>query len=59
MTVKELFLFVTDLDINTDNVDEALDQAMLNASQRTVDDVTAQQKIDEEVPLYEWTFSAS
>ena len=49
MTVKELFQFVTDLNITRDTVDDALQQAMLNASQRTVQEVTAQQKIDEEV----------
>ena len=49
MTVKELFQFVTDLNITSDTVDDALQQAMLNASQRTVQEVTAQQKIDEEV----------
>ena len=49
MTVKELFDFITDLTITDDTIDEYLDNAMSTASSRTVDDVTQQQRVDEEV----------
>ena len=49
LTVKELFDFVTDLSITADNLDEYLDHCMALASSRTLEDITAQEKIDEEV----------
>ena len=49
LTVKELFDFVTDLSITADNLDEYLDHCMALASNRTLEDITAQEKIDEEV----------
>jgi len=51
MTVKELFDFVTDLSITDDNVDDYLEKAQEIASQRTLEETTAQEKIDEEVEL--------
>ena len=49
LTVKELFDFVTDVTITADNLDEYLDHCMEITSNRTVDDVTEQDKIDEAV----------
>lgn len=49
LTVKELFDFVTDVTITSDNIDQYLDQAMVITSSRTIDDITQQEKIDEEV----------
>ena len=49
MTMKELFDFVTDLTIDADNIAAYLDRAMEMASQRTVEDITEQQKIEEQV----------
>ena len=51
MTVKELFDFVTDLSITDDNVDAYLDRAQEIASQRTLEETTEQEKVDEEVIL--------
>ena len=49
MTLKELFDFVTDISITADNLDSYLDQAMQISSERTIEDVTQQDKIDEAV----------
>ena len=49
LTVKELFDFVTDMSITADNLDDYLDHCMELASSRTLEDITAQEKIDEEV----------
>lgn len=49
LTVKELFDFVTDVSINADNLDDYLDRLMDVASNRSLQDLTAQEKIDEEV----------
>ncbi|WAR23241.1 RIOK1-like protein [Mya arenaria] len=49
VTVKELFDFVTDVTITADNLDDYLDQCMQMTSNRNIDDVTEQDKIDEEV----------
>ncbi len=49
MTVKELFDFITDVSITTDNLDAYLEHAMEVTSQRTVEEVSAQEKVDEEV----------
>ncbi|KAK6179942.1 hypothetical protein SNE40_012187 [Patella caerulea] len=49
MTVKELFDFITDVSITTDNIDDYLEKAMTTSSNRNIDDITAQEKIDEEV----------
>ena len=46
MTVKELFDFVTDGAIS--DVDEYLEKLMEIASQRTVEDVTNKEKVEEE-----------
>ncbi|GFN97212.1 serine/threonine-protein kinase rio1-like [Plakobranchus ocellatus] len=49
MTVKELFEFVTDTTITSENIDGYLEQAMRIASNRSLQDLTEQEKIDEEV----------
>ena len=49
MTVKELFDFITDLSITDNNLDDYLDKAQEVASQRSHEDTTAQEKVDEEV----------
>lgn len=49
LTVKELFDFVTDISITADNLDEYLERCMEITSKRTVEDVSEQDKIDEEV----------
>ena len=46
MTLKELFDFVTDVSITVDNIDAYLDHAMELTSNRSPEDVTAQEKID-------------
>ena len=52
LTVKELFDFVTDMSISSDNLDQYLDKAMEIASSRTLDELTQQQKVEEEVSAY-------
>lgn len=49
LTVKELFDFVTDITITPDNIEEYLDKAMEMSASRTIDDLTQQEKVDEEV----------
>ncbi|CAH1240167.1 RIOK1 [Branchiostoma lanceolatum] len=49
MTVKELFNFVTDININNDNIDEYVDKAMEVASSRTIQEIKQQDKVDEAV----------
>lgn len=49
--MKELFDFVTDVTITADNLDDYLDQCMQITANRTVEDVTEQEKIDEAVSL--------
>lgn len=49
LTVKELFDFVTDVSITADNIDDYLDRCMTVAANRTLEDFTNQEKIDEEV----------
>lgn len=49
LTVKELFDFVTDATITEDNIDLYLEKVMTLASERSTDDITEQQKVDEEV----------
>ncbi|CAD5114704.1 DgyrCDS3747 [Dimorphilus gyrociliatus] len=49
MTVRELFDFVTDPNISNENIDEYIERAMEISESRTVDDVSAQEKVDEEV----------
>jgi hypothetical protein len=49
--VKELFDFVTDTTITEYNIDNYLEQAMTLTSSRTPEDVTEQQKIDEQVGI--------
>uniref|UniRef100_U5EXG6 Serine/threonine-protein kinase RIO1 n=1 Tax=Corethrella appendiculata TaxID=1370023 RepID=U5EXG6_9DIPT len=49
MTVKELFDFITDPTINEENMDECLERQSEKISNRSFDEFTAQQKIDEEV----------
>ncbi|XP_064409494.1 serine/threonine-protein kinase RIO1 [Latimeria chalumnae] len=49
MTVKELFGFVTDPSITKENIDDYLEKAMEIASQRTEDERSNQDKVDEEV----------
>merc|ERR1719494_1763739 len=49
MTVKELFNFVTDPLINDDNIEEYLTRAQEICSQRTEDEITQQERNDEEV----------
>lgn len=49
MTMKELFEFVTDANITDDNMDEYLEEAMKLASSRSHEELTAQEKVDEEV----------
>ena len=49
LTVKELFDFVTDVSITAANLDDYLDRLMDVASSRSLQDLTAQEKIDEEV----------
>ncbi|XP_021354183.1 serine/threonine-protein kinase RIO1-like [Mizuhopecten yessoensis] len=49
LTMKELFNFVTDVTITDDNIDAYLDHVMEMSVNRTQDDITEQQKIDDEV----------
>ena len=49
MTLKELFDFVTDLNITEENIDEYLNRMMETASSRSIDELTEQEKVDEEV----------
>ena len=49
MTVKELFDFITDISITKANIDSYLAEAMEKTAERTVESVTAQDKVDEEV----------
>lgn len=49
LTVKELFDFVTDVTITAENLDDFLDECMRITSNRTVEDITEQDKIDEAV----------
>ncbi|XP_041357623.1 serine/threonine-protein kinase RIO1-like [Gigantopelta aegis] len=49
MTIKELFDFITDLAITEENIDDYLDKAMSISANRTYQDVSEQEKIDEEV----------
>ncbi|XP_048020172.1 serine/threonine-protein kinase RIO1 [Megalobrama amblycephala] len=49
MTVRELFEFVTDPSITSDNINQYLDKAMEIASERTAEERSNQDKVDEEV----------
>jgi len=49
MTVKELFDFITDPTITDNNRDAYLDKMSERAAARTLEEVTAQEQIDEEV----------
>ncbi|KAK2901044.1 hypothetical protein QQF64_014866 [Cirrhinus molitorella] len=49
MTVRELFEFITDPSITNDNINQYLDKAMEIASQRTAEERSNQDKVDEEV----------
>jgi RIO kinase 1 len=49
MTVKELFDFITDPTITDNNRDAYLDKMSEKAAARTLEEVTAQEQIDEEV----------
>lgn len=49
LTVKELFDFVTDSNITHSNIDTYLDTVMEIAAQRSLTEVTEQEKVDEEV----------
>ncbi|KTG34106.1 hypothetical protein cypCar_00005303 [Cyprinus carpio] len=49
MTVRELFEFITDPSITSDNINQYLDKAMEIASERTAEDRSSQDKVDEEV----------
>lgn len=51
LTIKELFDFVTDITITADNLDEYLDRCMEITANRTVEDVSEQDKIDEQVNI--------
>ena len=47
--MRELFHFITDVSITTENVEKTLAEALKIADARTIEDVTAQETIDEEV----------
>ncbi|KAM4689373.1 serine/threonine-protein kinase RIO1 [Discoglossus pictus] len=49
MTVRELFEFITDPSITDDNMDAYLEKAMEIAAQRTEEERSSQDKVDEEV----------
>ncbi|MBN3318791.1 RIOK1 kinase, partial [Atractosteus spatula] len=49
MTVRELFEFVTDPSITSDNIDDYLEKAMEIASERTSEERSNQDRVDEEV----------
>ncbi|PIK33960.1 putative serine/threonine-protein kinase RIO1 [Apostichopus japonicus] len=51
MTVRELFDFVTDPSINSENMDDYLTKAMEIASQRSQEDVSEQEKVEAEVGM--------
>ncbi|KAK3592892.1 hypothetical protein CHS0354_004118 [Potamilus streckersoni] len=49
LSIKELFDFVTDITITKENLDDYLDKAMALTATRSPEDVSEQDKIDEEV----------
>ncbi|XP_051990716.1 serine/threonine-protein kinase RIO1-like [Xyrauchen texanus] len=49
MTVRELFEFVTDPSITSDNINEYMDKAMEMTSERTAEERSNQDQVDEEV----------
>ncbi|XP_063968089.1 serine/threonine-protein kinase RIO1-like [Lytechinus pictus] len=49
MTMRELFEFVTDPNINDDNIEQYLDKAMEIASSKSSEEVSAQDEVNEEV----------
>ncbi|KAM9308290.1 serine/threonine-protein kinase RIO1 [Gastrophryne carolinensis] len=49
MTVRELFEFITDPSITSDNMDAYLEKAMEISTQRTEEERSSQDKVDEEV----------
>ena len=49
MTLKELFEFITDPNINESNIDQCLDKLKAIASQRSLKELTAQERIEQEV----------
>ncbi|KAK5643553.1 hypothetical protein RI129_007398 [Pyrocoelia pectoralis] len=49
MSIKELFDFITDPTVTDDNIEECLDRLSENTALRDLNDVTSQEKIDEEV----------
>ncbi|XP_062843704.1 serine/threonine-protein kinase RIO1 [Trichomycterus rosablanca] len=49
MTVRELFEFITDPSITSDNINQYLEKAMEIASSRTVEERSNQDKVDDEV----------
>ncbi|XP_075560886.1 serine/threonine-protein kinase RIO1 isoform X3 [Pelecanus crispus] len=49
MTVRELFEFITDPSITSENIDDYLSKAMEIASKRTEEERSSQDKVDEEV----------
>lgn len=57
--MKELFDFVTDGTITEDNIDLYLEKAMTLASERSTDDITEQQKVDEEVKTIQSPMTAA
>lgn len=59
LTVKELFDFVTDATITEDNIDLYLEKVMTLASERSTDDITEQQKVDEEVKTIQSPMTAA
>lgn len=57
--MKELFDFVTDATITEDNIDLYLEKVMTLASERSTDDITEQQKVDEEVKTIQSPMTAA
>uniref|UniRef100_A0A8D2NVY1 Serine/threonine-protein kinase RIO1 n=1 Tax=Zosterops lateralis melanops TaxID=1220523 RepID=A0A8D2NVY1_ZOSLA len=51
MTVRELFEFITDPSITSENIDDYLSKAMEIASKRTEEERSSQDKVDEEVRI--------
>ena len=51
--MKELFDFVTDVTITSENIDEYLERCMAITANRTVEDITAKEKVDEEVNVFD------
>lgn len=49
MTVKELFDYITDPSVTEDNMEEYLDKVSEKASERSFEETTAQEKIENEV----------